>query len=113
MMILDLNSVQLPRVNERYNKNFSLTNAYRDKKQNLIDEITLNCRGMKKVKSPYVVLIQVGTHLDIDSFVKPLLDAMQKAEVINNDKNVLALTIEKTTVKKNQDNWIKVELLEY
>ena len=111
MMILDLNSVQLPRVNERYNKNFSLCAAYRGKKQNLINEIVLYSRGMSKLKAPYCVIIKVGTHLDIDSFIKPLMDAMQSAGVIDNDKNVLALTIEKTKVKKNQDNWIKVEIL--
>jgi Holliday junction resolvase RusA-like endonuclease len=113
MLILDLDNVILPRVNERYNKNFSLTADYRDKKQNLINEISLYSRGMNKIKSPYSVIVQVGTHLDIDSFIKPLFDAMQSSCVIDNDKNILTLTVEKTKLKRNESNWIKVELMEY
>lgn len=68
---------------------------------------------MKPVVPPYAVVIEVGTHLDIDSCCKAVLDAMQAAGAIDNDKNILGLAIDKTTVKRNEANWIKVDLSHY
>lgn len=113
MVILDLEKVKLPRVNNRYNKNFSLTSDYRNGKNNLIRQINKTVKGCPIIEPPYAVDISVGTHYDIDSFVKPLMDAMQEAGVIDNDKNVSYLSIKKVKVKRTQDNWIIVELNHY
>ncbi len=113
MIILDLKSVELPRVNDRYNRNFSLTKSYRERKEELEWQIARTTRGKEKIKPPYTVIIKVGTHYDIDSYVKPLLDSMQTAGVIDNDKNILSLTIDKVKLKRNEPNWIIVDLQEY
>jgi Holliday junction resolvase RusA-like endonuclease len=110
MIILDLKNVLLPRINDRYNKNFSLKNSYRLKKNNLLNEIRIQTQKMPLLESPYYVNIQVGTHLDIDSFIKPLLDSIQESGNIDNDSNILDLRIIKTKLKKTEKNWIKVEL---
>jgi len=109
MIILDLTNVALPRVNDRYNKNFSLTKSYREGKENLKIEIVKQC-GNLKVNPPHYMDIQVGTYLDIDSFLKPLFDAMQESGLIKNDKDILQVNIVKTALKRNEPNWIKVFL---
>ena len=113
MIILDLPVVVLPRVNNRYNKNFSLKKEYRIGKANLVSHIVNQTRGCEIIKPPYSVTINVGTHFDIDSSCKPLLDSMQEAGVIDNDKNIWHMVVDKTAVKRNEDNWIIVELEHY
>lgn len=113
MIILNLKNVKLPRINDRYDRNFSLKKEYRERKEELEWQIAASIRGMKPIVPPYAVVIEVGTHYDLDSFVKPLLDSMQKAGAIDNDKNILGLAIDKTTVKRNEANWIKVDLSHY
>lgn len=108
-----LSKVELPRINDKFNKNFSLKQTYRSKKENLVRELINQNQGLEKIKSPYVVNIEVGTHYDIDSYIKPLLDSMQDAELIDNDKNILKMIVEKEKVKRNEDNWIIIELLHY
>jgi Holliday junction resolvase RusA-like endonuclease len=113
MIVLSLEIVKLPRINDKFNKNFSLKEAYRDKKANLVKELKLQNRGIDKIKSPYTVIVEVGTFSDIDASIKPLFDSMQESEVIDNDKNILKMIVEKDPLKKNKDNWIIVELLHY
>lgn len=108
MEILALESVKLPRINNRYYKNFSLKKEYTEAKEILKREMLL--RKTHTLQSPYSITIDVGTHYDIDSFVKPLLDAMQDVKIIDNDKNVCKLSINKTLVKRNEPNWIIVNV---
>jgi Holliday junction resolvase RusA-like endonuclease len=115
MLILDLYKVILPRVNDRYNRNFSLKDSYRKNKEILIKEILKKCKNAPEgyIKKPYSIGVEVGTHLDIDSFIKPLLDAMQSAGVIENDKDVLELFVKKIKLKRTEANYIKVCLNTY
>lgn len=113
MIILSLKDVKLPRVNEKYNKNFSLTDSYRTGLTNLVWRIKIQCEGLPKIKPPYAVNILVGTHKDGDSFLKPLFDAMQTAKIIDNDKNILYYSVEKEELKRSQQNYIEVDLSHY
>lgn len=110
MIILDLKDVKLPRVNNRYNRNFSLTGEYRQAKESLTDWIGYFTAGKPKIDPPYFVDIKVGTHLDADSLIKPLFDSMQAAGVITNDKDIHEFTVSKTPVKRNQPNWLIVDI---
>jgi Holliday junction resolvase RusA-like endonuclease len=110
MKILDIDNIQLPRVNNRYNRNFSLTKEYREGKETLVEYISWAIRNKPKLDPPYYVIVDLGTHLDADSCIKPLFDAMQEAGVIDNDKNIHQIAINKQPVKRNEPNWIKVEL---
>jgi len=108
MEVLSLENVKLPRINNRYNRNFSLKKEYVDAKNVLKAEMM--SRNIELIPSPYSITIDVGTHYDIDSYIKPLLDAMQDVKIIDNDKNVCKLTIHKTPVRRNVPNWIIVEV---
>jgi len=110
MRILKLDSVKLPRINDRYNKNFSIKTSYRDAKAFLVWSLKQQSEGLPAVNPPYSVLIHVETHYDIDSFLKGIFDAMQDAKVIDNDKNILHIDIYKKAVKRNEPNKIIVEL---
>jgi len=110
MIILKIDNIKLPRVNAKYFKNFSLRPEYRDGKNFLTRCLKEQTEGLPKVKPPYSIIINVGTHFDIDSFVKPTLDSMQDAKVIDNDKNVLHLEIYKTPLKRNEANWIEIHM---
>ena len=109
MLILSLNPVILPRINEKYFKNFSLWPEYRDRKNTISRALKEQSSGIS-IKPPYSILINVGTHYDIDSFIKPLFDAMQDAKTIDNDKNILHIEIYKTPVKRNEPNWIEIHM---
>jgi len=110
MEILSVESIELPRINDKFYKNFALKNSYRTKKENLTRLIKAHTIGAEKIAPPYAVMVSVGTHLDIDSYIKPLFDSMQDAKVIDNDKNIHRLVIDKDPVKRNVPNWIIVEL---
>lgn len=112
-LILSLKPVKLPRINEKFYKNFSLRPEYRDRKELITREIKQQSEELPKIFPPYSVLVNVGTHLDIDSWNKPVWDAMQDAKVIDNDKNILHVEIFKTVVKKNEPNWIEIYLGNY
>ena len=112
MQVLFLNSVSLPRINDRYNKNFSLKRIYTDRKAYLVWNIREQA-GNVKIDPPYAIKIEVGTHFDLDSFLKPLFDALQDVKVIDNDKNILYLEVIKAPVKRNENNWIRVEVIQY
>jgi Holliday junction resolvase RusA-like endonuclease len=108
--IIDLNNVKLPRVNNRYYGNFALKREYQVGKQILVYDIIKNTQSYKlpDLYKYVAVYITVSTHLDIDSYLKPLMDAMQEAGVIDNDKNIVSLHVEKTIVKRTVPNRIEV-----
>lgn len=110
MEILSVESIQLPRINDKFYRNFALKDSYRTKKENLTRLIKANTIDAPKIPPPYTVVISIGTHYDIDSCLKPLMDSMQDAKVIDNDKNIHKLIIDKIPVKRNVPNWIIVEL---
>lgn len=110
MLVLSLNPVKLPLINERYNKNFSLKQVYKDRKAFLVWSIREQA-GNVKIDPPYAVKIEVGTHVDIDAFLKPLLDSLQDTKVIDNDKNIGYLEVRRKHLKRNENNWIKVEVI--
>ena len=108
MEIISIDKIELTRINDKFNRNFSLKSSYRKKKEYL--RYLIASRHLGQLPSPYYLHISVGTHFDIDSFLKPLLDAMEEAKVIDNDKNILKLIVEKEVVKRNVDNWLIVNL---
>jgi len=110
MEILSVESIELPRINDKFRKDFSLKKSYRMKKENLIKLLKINAIGAEKIAPPYTVIISIGTHYDLDASIKPIFDSMQDAKVIDNDKNIHRLVIDKDPVKRNVPNWIIVEL---
>ena len=63
-----------------------------------------------KVKKPYALYIEIETHIDIDNPIKPVLDAIEQSGIIDNDKYVERLYIDKKTIKRNEQNRIKINI---
>ena len=106
MLVFESDNIILPRVNKRYTKNFSLTTEYRNGKKLITDTMFYN--RIKQMESPYEVVIEIVTHHDIDSSVKPILDSLQMSGIIDNDKNIERLVIEKTKCKRNEPNKLQI-----
>lgn len=54
----------------------------------------------------------VDKRRDVDSLVKPVLDALEQARVYIDDKQVRRLTVEKTDKGRGEPDWITVEVRE-
>ena len=108
MHIISLNNIKIASINQKYNYNpktgkLFLSKPYRDFKNLIILNAT-----RKKIEAPYAITIEVETYNDIDSFCKPLLDGLEKAGVIDNDKSILKMHIYKTQIKRGQPNKLDV-----
>lgn len=63
-----------------------------------------------KVKKPYALYVDIETHIDIDNPIKPVLDAIQESGIIDNDRNIERLYIDKKSIKRNEQNRIKIKI---
>jgi len=91
-MVIDIENITLGRINNKFGKSRSgrlfLTKEYRDFKAIL----TMTCRKIQ-VPPPYHVVIEFTGQSDIDAHIKPILDALETAGVLDNDKNVYQLSV--------------------
>lgn len=102
--ILDIPKIKLASINQKYNKNFSLTDEYRNFKEIIFYHTT-----KIRISGFFNLQILTETPLDIDNFTKPLIDAIStKLEV--DDKNLINFTIEKYYCKKGQPGRLVVYL---
>jgi Holliday junction resolvase RusA-like endonuclease len=62
------------------------------------------------LKGKVLVEIVVSTYKDIDNVIKPVIDSLQKAEVIEDDRNVSKLYIVKNEIKKGSPDSIIVKV---
>jgi len=96
MIIETLFEGKLASINNRYNKNFSLTNQYRTCKEEL--KLAYRLANPKKVcftKPVWVSVTWDKGRMDIDASIKLIIDAMQ-GEIIKNDSLVERVIIEHT-----------------
>jgi Holliday junction resolvase RusA-like endonuclease len=61
-----------------------------------------------KLKPCYRISIYVECFCDIDNVIKPVLDALQMRGVIEDDKDVVMLEVDKTAIPKNKQGRIVV-----
>jgi Holliday junction resolvase RusA-like endonuclease len=95
MITIEYNG-SIPRVNQRYYKNFSLRPEYREAKERLAWSAKIAMKGQEPFKCPISVDIQLDSKTvrgDIDSPIKGILDSFQGI-LYNNDKQIKRLTIE-------------------
>jgi len=93
-MIEILFESKLASINNRYNKNFSLTQKYRDCKEEL--KLAYRLANPKKVcylKPVWVSIEWDKGRMDCDAPIKVILDAMN-GELIKDDKQVERIIIE-------------------
>jgi Holliday junction resolvase RusA-like endonuclease len=117
MVILDVENVTLPNVNQKYgysptSRRLYLNKEYREFENVIITLMQRYARGVK-VDPPYSISIHVKTYMDADNFLKPIIDSMSKAGIIGNDKDVLHYEVVKTPKKKGSGSCIKVEVSQW
>lgn len=110
--ILDLKKIKIASVNKKYGYNpkagkLYLTKEYKDFK-NLVTESVIIPNII--IEKPYSVTVFIETPHDIDNYLKPLFDALEKSGVIENDKYINELRIKKKTIKKGTKSSIQVFL---
>jgi Holliday junction resolvase RusA-like endonuclease len=103
-LIIDIEKAKLKSINNKYKKNFKLTDQYRFFKSLLYYSIK---KPLKDLKPPYKVHIYKKSYLDIDNTVKAILDVMEGA-ILTNDNNVLELSIFKLKRKRGHDSALRV-----
>ena len=117
MVILDVDNVSLPNVNNKYGYNpksgrLFLNKTYKEFENTIITLMQRYARGVQ-VDPPYSITIHVQTYMDADNFLKPVIDSMAKAGIIGNDKDVLHYQVFKTPKKKGSGSCIKVEVSQW
>ena len=116
MKILDVDNISIPSINKKYGYDSKSGRMYTTPKykafKTLIESAVIQYGKRPMAQPPYSVKVEVSTALDIDNFIKPLMDGMQKSGIINDDANVHELIIRKTPVKKGTPNSLKIYLNE-
>ena len=107
--VIDLENIKIVGINKKYNVNkkgrMYLSDGYRVFKKMLV----FSC-VKTKIPPPYHVKIKTHCYHDIDAVTKVILDAIQTAGVIDDDKNVLMCTQYKMPISKNTPGKIQVEV---
>ena len=100
--ILDIDNIQRCSINQKYNRNFSLTGKYRNFKKHI-----KLCAKKKFVESPLSVLIVAEMYIDIDAAIKPIFDSLEGINFYN-DRDVLELRVLKKYHKKSKESRLMV-----
>ena len=95
--VIDIDNIKFISLNKRYRKNFSLTDEYRAFR----DEIMLSIKK-GHVKSPYSMIIEMRTYHDYDNVLKLIGDCLEKTGVIDNDRNIHHVVIEKDPIQRGK-----------
>jgi Holliday junction resolvase RusA-like endonuclease len=115
MIVLSIKNIKFASINEKYCKNkqgrLYLSKPYREFKE-IIQMCCRkdNLRNNGCIKSPYRVIIHFSAYHDIDAFLKPVIDGIQAAGIIDNDKNIHELYVFKKPLKRGEVGNLKVEI---
>ena len=108
-MELILDDLDVPSINRKYNYNpkigrFFVDGQYKAFKKLLVDNLT----GSAAAEPPYYVAVFWHTYHDIDNSIKVILDALQESGIIQNDRDILQLSITKIPIKRGRPNRLKI-----
>ena len=87
---------------------FAVSKEYKEAKKNYISSILIK----EKLEKPYKLKIVVKTKKDIDNIIKPILDCLEFSEIIENDRYVNYLLIEKKKLKNKELEKVQVFTLD-
>jgi len=103
-LVLDLNNVKLASINNKYiSRQYILTKEYRNFKK-----LATKACAKLNMDPPYKITIMFKMYKDIDAPLKPVLDALETAGIITNDRYVTELHIHKETIKRGHPEAVKV-----
>lgn len=94
---------KLAGINKKYiSKTFVLSKEYRQLKSDLAMIAKENYLGKEQLKTDVIVQIIIWTNKDIDACIKIILDSIELAGVIENDKQVKEIQIVKKETKRSE-----------
>lgn len=111
MRVLDISEIKIASINGKYDKMRSGRLYLSPKYRSFKDELVYRCRATR-IKPPYAVTIDIHTATDIDNAIKVILDSLQIKGVIDDDKNVMHLTVKKTHIKRGRMGKVIVDVEE-
>ena len=105
MKVADISQIKIVGKNNKYYKNFNLTEEYKEFQK----EIYYRCKPVK-IEKPYGVLIHFNMYHDIDAPVQAVLDVLEKKGVIENDRYILELQVFKKPIKRGRLGSVEVQV---
>lgn len=87
------------------------TKEYRECKADLTDRLLTQWDGNQFQDCE--ITVRVKTYKDILNIGKVLFDALEDVGIIKNDRYVLKAVFIKEPIKRNQDDYVEIEIKEY
>lgn len=110
MIILDVENIILSSINEKYNYNFKKRQLFLNSNYKTFkDLVSLTVRKVR-IDPPYQVSIFFEGYIDVDAPIKAILDGLQAAGVLKNDRDVLDLRVMKKRTKRSKYGKLKIEV---
>jgi Holliday junction resolvase RusA-like endonuclease len=110
MKIIELENIKIVGINTR--SRVMIRNGkpfyYTDKKYKEFKKCLTDACINTTIQPPYSVTMHVSCYHDIDAVTKVVLDALEEANVINNDRHIYELFQYKTPIKKSSKGSIEV-----
>ena len=107
--ILDIEETKLVGINSKFaNRRYVLTTGYRKQKE----LFALLYKKIPIIEGKFKVLVEIKTYKDVDALAKPVLDSMEVAGIIANDRNCLDLHIKKEVGIRGRLESLKVYIEE-
>lgn len=98
---------KFPSINTKYKLNRITGRLFLSKEYREFKELIAFSTHKTLIEPPYHIVIEITTYKDIDACIKPILDGLER-NVIENDKDIIKLTIVKKPVKKNSIEYLRV-----
>ena len=111
--IINLDNVKFPSVNHKMGYNPKTKQFFNNKDYSDFKELIKTSAAKIKIEPPYKMLVEMGTVVDYDNCLKPINDGIAAAGVIDNDKNIVSVRIEKEIFKRNQPGYLRVYIGHY
>lgn len=103
--ILDIDNIKIIGTNQRYYKNFHLTEDYKAFKEEIYWYLMKQV-GKITIPAPQRIGMILDTYLDFDNPIKPIIDSIES--VFGNDRNILDFHECKRPIKKGQLGRIQI-----
>jgi Holliday junction resolvase RusA-like endonuclease len=108
--IIDIEGIKIASINQKYGYNRTLGRAFISKEYSQFKKLVIMSCKKLRLDGPYRLQIEFGGYIDIDAPIKCIMDGIETAGVIYNDREVYELKVIKYPQKKGADNWLIVHI---
>lgn len=102
MKVIYIENIKLVSINQKFGMNKLANKLYLNEPYRKLKDQLISACVNTSIKSPYNISIEMSAYVDIDNCIKVILDALQSKGVIDNDKNVLELLVNKKQIKRGR-----------